>query len=396
VSPPVFGPLARLVSPADPTLTGLAGQLALPLAGLVVFNRSPFGRSDVIELPDGRLRLITDVPGLGFAYEPGGAGGQEGRRAATAVRESLRPIQTGQFSARLDESTGAVSSLVERESGRDLVAAGGAFNRLEGAVLSHAWTERYHGLGLRLVARRAAAGGELTSRLTIYDSLPWVDLENVGDHGTTGAAEWRFDLSFAPAEVRREVAGGIEAGSPALTRRPMVRWLDLRGQDLGLFLGTDGPAAVSLDAGGVLVSHRATHSARFRLTVHRGPLLPEDPWRFGFGMPPLEAVAAAGTGPVRLPSFGTVLEVADSGVAVVGIKDADDGVGVAVYLMDLVGAARDVTVRPGLVAFDSGAVTDLTERDLGPLAAAPGGGVLVPIEAGGYTAFRLLGIRLAG
>jgi hypothetical protein len=283
---------------------------------------------------------------------------------------------------------------VNRETGRDLVAPGGAFNTLDDCVLGDAWVERYEGVGVRLIGRRAGNSGALTSRVTIYDALPWVDLENSWDASPPRDVDWRFDVSHASTTVTREVAGGSVTGTPPLDRAPILRWLALGGDDQSVLLGTARPAAVTVTPGASLTVHGAgTH---FRLRVHRGFLLPDDPWRFGFAMAPLVAVSAPGSGPMRLPTFGRLLDVVDPAVAVVGVKDADDGVGLVVYLMDLGGSTRDVVLRPGVLAFDDGVALDLAEREREPLRPALGGGVLIALDAGGYAAVRLLGVRLAG
>jgi hypothetical protein len=395
MNPAVFSPFLRLASPADPTLEGLGRHLALPTAGILVFNPSPFSQSGPVALPEGGLRVVTDVPGLGYAFEPTGAAGHRGSEAGPS-REALRPIETARFSARLDERTGALASLVDRASGRELVAPDGELNGREGAVLSDGWVDPLDGVGVRLVARRMGKSGPLTSRVTLYHELPWADVENAADSGTRPDEETRFDLSLAPEEVRREVAGGAVRVIPPVERVTMLRWLALRAAGETVLFGAGAPATVTATAAGRLTVHGAGANERFRLALHRGLVLPDEPWRFGFGMTPLIAVPAPGSGSLRLPTFGRLLDVADPSVAVVGIKDADDGIGLMAYLMDLAGLPRGVTVRPGVLTFDAAAETDLTERDRGPLDPAPSGGVLVPLDASGYAAFRLLGARVAG
>lgn len=383
-----FAPAVRRAAPDEPTLEGLARRLSLPVPGIVVFNPSPFGRSDVVELPDGGLRLVTDVPGLGYAYEPAAG------RGAEAVRAPLTPIENARFLVRLDDRTGGIASVVDRESGADLVAPGGALDAVAGATLSEAWVEQYAGVGLRLVVRRSAAAGGLTTRVTVYDALPWLDVETRWDRPPAGEPEWSFDLSHPVTEVTCEVAGGTARIEPPVERAGLLRWAALRGGDRTLLLATDRPAELSAVPDGRLTL-RGTGS-RIRIMTRRGFLPPDDPWRFGFGMLPLVVCPSPGSGPLRAPTFGRVLDVADPVTALVGLKEADDGVGVVAYLMDLGGPSRDVAVRPGLLAFDGGAAVDLAERDRGALAPSPEGGVLVPLEAGGYAAVRLIGVRLAG
>jgi hypothetical protein len=141
---------------------------------------------------------------------------------------------------------------------------------------------------------------------------------------------------------------------------------------------------------------RTSLASRFRIELQRNALLPDDPWRFGFGMLPLSAVPTAGRGDRPLPTFGRLIDVADPAVATLAIRPADDGVGIMVFLQELGGPSRDIAIRPDVLTFDGALLTDLAERDRREAAPAPGGGILVPIEAAGWAAVRLLGVRLAG
>jgi hypothetical protein len=365
----------------------------------LVFNPSPFGRSGVVELPDRSSRVVTDVPGVGYAFLPDG---EADATSGVPTRETLHPVGTSHFSARLDERTGAIASLIERASGRELVAPGGTVNAVADAVAADAWVERLPDVGVRIVVRRNTPSDVVTSKVTLYDALPWADIENVPDHAASHLGDWRFDLAHPTADVRREVGGGFVAEAPPVNVAPALRWLALTGREGALLFGSaaaDGRYSVHVPAPGAatLTVHGGVGRVRrVRLALQRSYLLPDDPWRFGFGMLPLTAVAASGTGDLALPTFGRLLDVGDPAVAVLGIKEADDGAGLIAYLMDVGGPARHVAVRPGVLAFDDGLLTDLTERDRGTAAPVPGGGVLVPIESSGYAAVRLLGVRLAG
>jgi hypothetical protein len=110
----------------------------------------------------------------------------------------------------------------------------------------------------------------------------------------------------------------------------------------------------------------------------------------------LTAVVTSGGGDRSLPTFGRLLDVGDPTVAILAIRPADDGVGVMVWLQELGGPSRDIAVRPGVLAFDGALLTDLAERDRREAAPAPGGGILVPIEASGWAGVRLFGVRLGG
>jgi hypothetical protein len=300
-------------------------------------------------------------------------------------------------------------SLVDRGTGRELVRPGGRLNGLDGAVLSDVTSERLPGVGVRLRARRVTPRATAVSTVTLYDALPWVDVTNQLEWGQRGEGEgeriaWAFDFADEVDEVRWDVAGGSLAAAPPAAGITPLRWLALRGERGTMLLAVrnaseatfidgrlallPGDAAAGTDAGG-------SSPLRVRLAGHAGFLLPDDPWRFGYSLEPLIAVAAPGTGTVRLPTFGRLFDVPDPAVAVVGVKPADDGLGVVLYLMDLAGLPRAVPVRSGVLAFEDATLTDLTERDRQPAAPEAGGGILVPLSEWGYSAVRLLGVRLA-
>jgi len=66
-----------------------------------------------------------------------------------------------------------------------------------------------------------------------------------------------------------------------------------------------------------------------------------------------------------------------------------------VFLQELLGAARDITLGPAALTFRGAKRVDLLERDLGDLPALSGGGVSIPLRAYGITAIRLTGVELA-
>jgi hypothetical protein len=426
----MFRAFAQAVSPDDPTLAGLAGAVAFPVSGTLVLNPSPFGQSDAVALPDGTMRVVTDVPGIGYAFVPGGAAGAAGAAdaagaagAAGAAEWNGSEIETERFRLRLDRGDGAIVSLVNRATGRELVRPGGRLNGLDAAVLSGVTIGQLREVGVRIRARRVTPQGGAVSTITLYDALPWVDITNETEERQQRQErqegqerqerqerqEWRegvaWGFDFAPEveEVRWDVAGGSLAAAPPVMDMTPLRWVALRGDGNAVLLAVrnatgaafDGTRLTLQDGGAARPGTDRRRLLRIRLADHPGYLLPDDPWRLGYSLESLIAVPAPGTGTHRLPTFGRLFDVPDPAVAVVGVKPADDGVGVVVYLMDLAGLARTVPVRPGVLAFDGAILTDLTERDRQPADHEAGGGVLVPLAERRYAAVRLLGIRLA-
>jgi len=385
-----FAVLARVVAPAAPTLEGIAQRFAFPIGGTLVFNPSPFGRSDVVTTPDGDLRIVTDVPGLGYAFVP------DAVPAATAPGEDPTRVETETFEVAIERSGGAIATLVHRPTGRDLARADDVLDGLRGGVLSGVRTERIPGVGARLIVRRATGQHIVHTTTTAYEGLPWLDIATEIVEGPVGAiVERRFALAHAVEHVTWEVPGGTaDAAVPLPTMHPL-RWSTLRGTTGTLLFGTAHRAAIDVDGDGTLVVRTAL-ATRFRIRLHTGHVLPDDPWRFGFGMRPLVPVHASGRGSLGLPSFGRLLDIADPAVAVLAVRPAEDGAGIMVFLQELGGPSRDILVRPDVLSFDAGILTDLAERDVREASQAPGAGITVPIEASGWAAVRLLGVRLGG
>jgi hypothetical protein len=393
-----FGVLARAVAPAQPTLQGVADRFRFPVAGMLVFNPSPFGRSDVATLPDGSLRIATDVPGLGYALVTDTTDRRIDRPTggSPSVGPSTRgSVATQQFSVRLDADTGAIVSLVEQATGTELVAPGDSLNALDGSVASEITAEELPGVGARLVARRVTATGVVQSVVYVYDTLPWVDIQNLSGGCDPTAAGWGFGFAEPSERVSWEVAGGRLTAAVPVEQFTPLRWVALHGAAATIMVGRAVPGTATLTANGRLTLH-APANVRFRVAVLRATPLPDDPWRFGFGMLPFLAVPASGRGDRDLRTFGRMFDVADPLVAVVGIGEADAGAGVILWLLDLGGPARDIAIRPGLLTFDGGRLIDLTERDRGPAVQTSDGAILVPIEGSGYAAVRLLGVRSSG
>src|SRR5437762_2328628 len=193
--------------------------------GRLVFNASSWPRTDVVRLPggagrrlvsDGRewpavdlpdgsaLVMARDVPALGYLALAERAGTPNPAQDGGAGLEA----QTGSFHVVLDPGTGAIHSLTGGD-GRDRVKPGAwsGLNELvyvTGGANSVLWTaaarehlaaapqlsvatarldsarrERLPGIGIRLVIARKLDGfAAITSVVTLYDELPWIDIEN--------------------------------------------------------------------------------------------------------------------------------------------------------------------------------------------------------------------------
>src|SRR2546422_2188151 len=97
--------------------------------------------------------------------------------------------------------------------------------------------------------------------------------------------------------------------------------------------------------------------------------------------------ASVGSG--ALPRKDSGLFIADPGVAVVGVKPADDRTGAVVKLVDLTGVARAVAVWPGAYGFRGARRTNFVEMNGDRVPVAPDGHVTIDLPAWGAAALRL-------
>jgi hypothetical protein len=378
-------------------LEAVAGQLAFSVPGTLVFNPTSYARSELLPMADGSERVVTDIPPLGYAYFPFRRSPGDGGGWRTMEDDDARTIETLLFRLTLDEEGGSVRSLVSRTDGLEWAREATGLNAVAGAHLETVTREAFPGVGARISATRQVPGGSLRSTLTIYDRLPWVDVLNVAEWSGDAAVPYRFGLALDVAGVSWEIPGGVNRGMPPCDCAHL-RWLSLVGSGgRGAVLGALEAATAQVDSDGVVTSFGPRGPCRYRIAVQGpgGPAGPDDPWRLGWGMEPCVTAFVPGTGGATLPSFGRLLVVDQSRIALLGMQPAADGNGVIVYLQELAGHRRSVTLGGGIIGFADARRVDLLERDLGAPAMAMRNGVGVVMPAYGIAALRLVGITVA-
>ncbi|OLC06640.1 MAG: hypothetical protein AUH42_05270 [Gemmatimonadetes bacterium 13_1_40CM_70_11] len=446
--------------------------------GRVVFNAANWPRSDVaivpggagkrlassdrelaaVDLPDGSaLVLFREVPPLGYLAltETDGTARSpvdDGPAAAAAA---------GGFSVALDPATGAIRSLTGPDGkervrtttwaglnqlvyarGGDRTALWTNWDRrtlstpadltLARAELVAARRERLPGIGVRLVAQRRLAGlSALTSTVTLYDDLPWVDIENRLTKLATLEKEAlyvAFPFAFTQPTVELEVPLGrmtVEKDQQPGSGRDWfchTHWVWLReGVEGVLWSGPDTPLVTLNDLfrgawrrqiapDGTLFAYAMNnywhtnyaarqggdHTQRFRVSL-LAPGDPAEPVRRGWAACDPLYVSAPFTNAGRGPLIGrdSALVVVDKGTLVVSAKPAEDGEGVIVKLLDVAGAARTVGIWPAAYGFQQARRVDLVERngDLIPVGADHR--AAVDLKAWGVAAVRLFTPRPA-
>ncbi|MBI4500406.1 MAG: hypothetical protein HY700_04525 [Gemmatimonadetes bacterium] len=399
----VFEPLVTRLQASSPGLAAIAEQFAFATPSTLVVNPTPFAQTGIAVMPDGSERLVTDVPALGYLClpHPGRPGAKAppdaGRWVGVPGSDNDLTLDSRHFEIRIDRETGAIRSLVTRANGRQWVRRTGALNAAAGFRLVTIQKARNGEVGTRVIVTRTSGEGlPLVSSITVYEDLPWVDFSNerASDAGPT-----RYSFAFAlerPTPSWEVPAGFEERPARAEIRRLVhLRWLRLvSGGDIVFFRGLDAPVA-SLTADGEILSQAPPRQSRYRLGFASGYSAADDPWRFGWGTEPLLTVPVPGTGRARLASYGSLLLVDQSGISVTELRKDRGGDGVVLFLQELTGVPRDITVGPGVLTFRGARRIDFLERDLGALPLLAGGGVSAPIRGYGITAIRLTGVELA-
>jgi len=445
--------------------------------GRIVFNAGNWERTDVTRVPGGAgksfafggqelpsvdveggdaLVVVRDVPPLGYLAL---RESDRDARLPTADGEALE-AKTGGFTMALDGATGAIRSLTGPD-GKERVKPSewSGLNQLvyvKGGERSALWTtgdrndlktppqltltqtrlvrarrERLPGIGVRLVAERALDGfPSIVSTVTLYDDLPWVDIENrlLHEKEPTLAKEAlyvAFPFAFTKPTVEVEVPLGrmtVERDQQPGSCRDWychAHWVWLHeGADSGvLWSGPDTPLFTLNDINrgtwrrtivpdGTLFAYAMNNywhtnyaarqggqfSCRFRVSL----LAPGDaaePVRRGWAAcDPLYVSPAYETrAPGPLIPKDRALSIPDKGVLVLGAKPADDGEGVIAKLLDVAGQARSVGVWPAAYTFKQARRTNLVEMNADVTPVSGDGTAAVDLSAWGVAALRLFG-----
>jgi hypothetical protein len=444
--------------------------------GRIVFNPANWERSDALRVPGGAgkalaysgqelpavdldggdaLVVVRDVPPLGYL-------------ALTETDREARPpapdgevleARAGGFAVALDAATGAIRSLTGPD-GKERVKPSewSGLNQLvyvTGGERSALWTtgdrgdlknppqlastqarlvrarrERLPGIGVRLVAERAiAALPSIVSTVTLYDDLPWVDIENRLVKDPTLAKEAlyvAFPFAFTNPTVDVEVPLGrmtVERDQQPGSGRDWychAHWVWLHEGTVGggvLWSGPDTPLFTLNDINrgawrrtivpdGTLFAYAMNNywhtnyaarqggggpaTFRFRLSLAL-PGDPAEPVRRGWAAcdPLYVSPSYDNRVPGPLISKDRALFLADKGVLVVGAKPADDGEGAIVKLLDVAGQARSVGVWPAAYSFRQARRTNLVEMNGDAVAVTGDGKAAVDLPAWGVAAVRL-------
>src|SRR6266699_3184637 len=442
-------------------------------AGRVVFNAASWARSDVVRVPNGAGRRLAhdgrewpavdlpdgaalvvarDVPALGYLALA------ESERATNPPRDdgAALEVQAGGLHVVLDPASGAIRSLTTGDGAeRVRPAAWSGLNQLvyvQGGAHSALWTgrvrdelraapdltvsqaaltsarrERLPGIGARLVVERMLQGcSSVTTVVTLYDELPWLDIVNRITKPATLDKEALY-VAFPFALTKPTVEVEIPLGRMTVERDQQpgscrdwychAHWVWLQdaaggivwsGPDTPLFTLNDifrGVWRRKIEPDGTLFAYvlhnywPANFAARqggelsFRYRISSLPPGGDaaEPARRGWAAcdPLYVSAPYASAGSGSLPRKDSGLFIADQGVAVVGVKPADDRTGAVLKLVDLTGVGRAVPVWPGAYRFQGARRTNFVEMNGDRVPVAPDGHATIELPAWGTAALRL-------
>lgn len=389
----IVAALARQLDQREPILEAVASRVDALIPGTIVFNPAPFSRSGLVRMTDGTDRVATNVPALGYAYFPDvGDGGSNTWTELAAGYD----IQGERFMVRIDSSTGSIASLIERDNGREWARPGAhGLNAVSSARLEGVTRWRLPNVATRIEARRWTPGrGTIRTRVTVYDRLPWVDVVNDAEAVGSRAMEYRFAFAVDDPQVAWEVPAGYEETRPPTGLIEHLRWLTLTGfDDTALFHGLDTPIT-AVESDGTILSYSQQGRVRYRLDSKTRYSSPDMPWIFGWGAESFVTARVEPTGSPTLPTFGTILNVERVGIAIVALTATQDYERIDLYVQELLGLDRDISIGAGLLRFDEARVVDYLGREKGPPLSPVDDTVMIPVRGHGIVALRLSGVEL--
>jgi alpha-mannosidase len=444
--------------------------------GRLVFNAGSWERTDVarvaggagkalayegrelasVDLDDGdALVVFREVPPLGYVAL---TESDRTPRPPSADGDALE-ASAGGFTVKLDGASGAIRSLAGPD-GKERVKTSewSGLNQLiyaRGGERSALWTsgnrddlknppqleitqarftrsrrEKLPGIGVRLITERALdgfPGGAITSSVTLYDELPWVDVENRITRTPTFAKEALY-VAFPFAFIKPVVEVEVPLGRMTVERDQQpgscrdwychTHWVWLHegnegllwsAPDTPLFTLNDlfrGQWRRSIVPDGTLFAYAMNNywhtnyaaaqgggravTFRFRISL----LAPGDvaePVRRGWAAcdPLYVSPPYTNEAPGPLITKDRALFYADKNVMIVGAKSADDGEGAIVKLLDVSGQARAVGVWPAAYAFKLARRTTLVEQNGDPLPVGSDGRASIDLPAWGIGTTRL-------
>lgn len=385
--------LAAAIRPGADDLATVAAEVGALIPGTVVFNPSPFSRSEFLSLADGSERLVTDVPGLGYAYFPDAGAAEPSEWIET---DPTNGLEGRDLRARIGRRSGAIESLTNKATGKEWVRPGWTgLNSIEGARVQRMDLQRLPETATRLtVDLWSPEHGRVRSIMTAYDRLPWIDVFNQTEATDNAPIVYSYPFSVDGPLISWEVPAGHEESAAPVEHIDHLRWIRIAGPRNAILLSGRETTSVTVARDGRVNCNTPQGTSYFRIGLHSERDAADLPWEFGWGTTPMVSARVVPGDGGQLPTFGAVLDVDRVGVAALGVVPARNGDGVILYVQELLGVERNVRIAAGLLRFSWAQPVDLLERPIGSPLTLEGDQVALPVRGHGVAAVRLAGLDL--
>jgi alpha-mannosidase len=367
--------------------------------------------------------LVPDVPSLGYGlvYARPASGAKS---AQVEVSADGHTLENEFLRVTVDPKTGCITSLINKKSNFDAIAAGGCGDRLQAFVDTpkeyDAWNidadfekvftnldmvdsvQLVEHDALRAVLRVARhwQASTFVQDITVYNALPRVDVvTDIDWHERHKLLKVGFPLAASSAQATFEIPyGTIERPTTrnnsiedAKFEVPALRWADLGNEENGFSLINE--SKYGYDAKGNLLRLSLLRSPTwpdpdadqghqhfsYALYPHSGTwkqaLTVRQGYDFNYHLTAMQVLPHSG----RLPGSFSFLKATPENVVVTAMKKTEDGDGLLVRFYEWSGKAADVTLTlpPGIV---SASLATLMEKPEGsPLPVSDERKVTVPV-----------------
>ncbi len=422
-----------VVSQADGAINdaikAIAPQIATTGKGtpIVVFNRLSWTRTDVVSIPspfpigvsyakvvddagraecariaDGKLTFVArDVPATGYRVY---WASKSGKMDTGRVTASGTTIENQFYRVAVDSTTGAIRSITDKSSGREVIAQGGSASLLqillEGDHGGNAWDiapytgsedlnkalsvsiSRSDPSQATIAVEHSYDKSKFKQEISLYDGVSRIDIhlncdwQQVCENKPTPLLKLAFQTNLKSPKATFEIpCGSIERPTDG-AEVPGQKWIDLGEPTYGVSLlnnckyGFDvkdnvmRSTVLRASSGPDPVPDKGVHDVTYSIYPHKGDWRAAGTVRRGYELnePLVARVVTAHKG--SLPSKKSYLSISQPNVTVTALKKAEDDNSLIVRFYETDGKPCRATVTVNLPA-RAVVETDILERPVG-------------------------------
>ncbi len=365
--------------------------------------------------------LVPDVPSMGYKVVYARAASA---KALASVQASADTMENQYLRVKVDPKSGCITSLVNKQSNFDAIAAGGCGNLLQAFVDKpkeyDAWNidadfdkvftnldtadsvqlTEHNALRAVLRVTRHWQASSFVQDITLYNGLPRVDVvTDIDWHERHKLLKAGFPLAASGPEATFEIPyGSIERPTTrnnsveaAKFEVPALRWADLGDEKNGFSLINESKYGYDVKGNVLRLSllrsptspdpeaDQGRQRFSYALYPHAGnwkqALTVRQGYEFNYQLSAMQVVPHAG----KLPRTFSFLTVEQDNVVVTAMKKTEDGEGLLVRFYEWAGKGGNITltVPPGVV---SATLANLMEKPVGAgLTVSGGKEITVPV-----------------